>query len=57
MPTHISGMLAFGNGAAVTITTSFDVWKHEHNHIELYGRKGSMIVSDPNQFEGEIRGQ
>jgi predicted dehydrogenase len=55
VPTHISGMLDFDNGAAVTITTSFDVWKHNHNHIELYGRAGSMIVSDPNQFEGEIQ--
>ena len=54
VPTHISGILEFETGASVTITTSFDVWKHEHNHIELYGRKGSMIVSDPNQFQGDI---
>jgi predicted dehydrogenase len=54
VPTHISGLLEFESGAAVTITTSFDVWKHGHNHIELYGRKGSMIVSDPNQFQGEV---
>jgi predicted dehydrogenase len=54
VPTHISGILEFANGASVTITTSFDVWKHDHNHIELYGRKGSMIVSDPNQFQGDI---
>ena len=27
-PTHISGILEFGSGASVTITTSFDVWKH-----------------------------
>jgi predicted dehydrogenase len=54
VPTHISGLLAFENGAAVTITTSFDVWKHGHNHIELYGRTGSMIVPDPNQFQGEV---
>jgi predicted dehydrogenase len=55
VPTHISGLLAFENGAAVSITTSFDVWKHEHNHIELYATSGSMIVSDPNQFQGDIR--
>ena len=54
VPTHISGLLQFENGAAVTITTSFDVWKHGHNHIELYGRTGSMVVSDPNQFQGDI---
>lgn len=55
VPTHISGILAFENGASVTITTSFDIWKHDHNHIELYGRTGSMIVADPNQFQGEIK--
>jgi len=54
VPTHISGLLTFASGAAVTITTSFDVWKHGHPHIELYGRKGSMIVPDPNQFQGEV---
>jgi len=54
VPTHISGLLTFASGAAVTITTSFDVWKHGHNHIELYGRTGSMIVPDPNQFQGEV---
>lgn len=55
VPTHVSGLLAFESGAAVTITTSFDVWKHSHPHIELYGRHGSMIVADPNQFQGVIQ--
>jgi predicted dehydrogenase len=55
VPTHISAILSFENGAAITLTTSFDVWKHGHNHIELYGSKGSMIVSDPNQFGGVIQ--
>ena len=54
VPTHISALLQFASGAAVTITTSFDVWKHQHSHIELYGKTGSMIVSDPNQFQGEV---
>ncbi len=54
VPTHISGILQFESEASVTITTSFDVWKHGHNHIELYGRKGAMVVADPNQFMGEI---
>ena len=55
MPTHISGILDFASGAQITITTSFDVWKHQHNHIELYGRTGSMIVPDPNQFHGVVQ--
>ncbi|AML51393.1 Gfo/Idh/MocA family protein [Falsihalocynthiibacter arcticus] len=53
--THISAILSFTCGAQVTLTTSFDVQKHDHNHIELYGSKGSMIVSDPNHFEGDIQ--
>ena len=55
VPTHVSGLLDFECGAAVTITTSFDIWKHEHNHIEIYGRTGSMLIADPNQFQGEIK--
>lgn len=55
VPTHISGLLDFECGAQISITTSFDVWRHGHNHIELYGSDGSMIVSDPNQFEGVIQ--
>lgn len=55
VPTHISGILSFVNGAVVTITTSFDIHKHDHSHIEIYGTKGSMVVCDPNQFEGDIK--
>ena len=55
VPTHISAMMTFQSGAAVTITTSFDVWKHSHSHIEIYGSTGSMLVPDPNQFQGEVQ--
>ena len=55
VPTHIAALLTFVSGAQISLTTSFDVWKHGANHIELYGRTGSMIVADPNQFQGDIR--
>ena len=54
VPTHITGILDFASGPQVTLTTSFDVWKHGHNHIEIYGDTGSMIVPDPNRFDGEV---
>ena len=54
VPTNISALLQFENGAQITLTTSFDVWKHGHNHIELYGSTGSLIIADPNQFQGDI---
>lgn len=55
IPTHITGILDFVNGATGTITTSFEVWKHDHNPIEIYGQTGSMLVPDPNRFDGEVQ--
>lgn len=54
VPTHISGILNFANGATGTITTSFDIWNHDTNPIEIYGQTGSMLVPDPNRFDGEV---
>ena len=53
-PTHIAGAIEFVGGAAVTIAMSFDVPKHKHKPLEIYGTKGSLIVPDPNYFGGEI---
>jgi len=33
---------------------SWDVWKHGHPAIELYGTEGSMRVPDPNFFGGIV---
>ena len=55
VPTHVVGLLNFTNGAVGTIITSFDVWAHHMPWIEIYGSKGSLIVPDPNGFEGEVK--
>ncbi|MBN2508642.1 MAG: Gfo/Idh/MocA family oxidoreductase [Spirochaetales bacterium] len=55
VPTHYAGVLVFRNGACVTLTVSFDVPRHTHSHIELYGTQGSMIIPDPNMFGGEVK--
>ena len=52
--THVTGTLLFVSGAAVSVTMSFDVPRHRHVPIELYGEKGSLIVPDPNYFGGRI---
>ncbi len=52
--THVTGTLLFAAGAAVSMTMSFDVPRHRHVPIELYGETGSLIVPDPNYFGGEI---
>ncbi len=53
-PTHIAGVMDFQNGAIGTIIQSFDVWGHNLPRIEIYGTEGSMIVPDPNGFQGPV---
>src|SRR5580704_17411799 len=52
--TRVTGTLLFASGAAVSMTMSFDVPRHKHVPIELYGEIGSLIVPDPNYFGGRI---
>ena len=53
-PTNIHALLDFANGATITLSTSWDVWKHNHPNTELYGTEGSIFVPDPNFFGGEV---
>jgi predicted dehydrogenase len=50
VPTHVSGILDFVNGATATITTSFDVSAARTPFIEIYGETGTISLPDPNQF-------
>lgn len=52
--THVAGTLEFRSGAVISIAMSFDVPKHKHTPIELYGKTGAMLVPDPNRFGGEV---
>lgn len=54
-PTTIHALLSFASGATITLGTSWDVRHHQHQHMELYGEKGTMYVPDPNFFGGELR--
>jgi predicted dehydrogenase len=54
VPTHNAGTLIFHSGAVVTVTVSFDVHRHGHSPIELYGSEGSLKVPDPNTFAGPL---
>ena len=53
--THQTGIIEFASGAVITMIASFDVFKHKHNPIELYGSEGSLIVPDPNTFGGDVK--
>ncbi|THD45102.1 MAG: Gfo/Idh/MocA family oxidoreductase [Bradyrhizobium sp.] len=52
--THVTGLLRFVAGAAVSVTMSFDVAKHKHVPLEIYGEDGALSVPDPNYFGGTI---
>jgi predicted dehydrogenase len=52
--THVTGTLMFASGPVVSMTMSFDVARHRHGPIELYGETGSLIVPDPNHFGGKV---
>jgi predicted dehydrogenase len=55
VPTHVTGLLTFENGAIGTIITSFDVWGANTVPIEIHGTHGSISVPDPNTFGGPVR--
>lgn len=55
-PTHLSGVIDFSSGVIGTITTSFDAFGGTSlPPIEIYGSKGTLLVPDPNTFDGPVR--
>ncbi len=55
VPTHVSGTLEFHSGALAAFMASWDVQRHAHNPIEIYGTAASLIVPDPNFFGGDCK--
>jgi predicted dehydrogenase len=52
--THAAATFQFVSGPVVTMVMSFDVPRHRHRPIELYGSEGTLVVPDPNHFGGQI---
>ncbi len=55
VPTYVTGILNFDNGAVGTIFTTFDAYYKQSARLEIYGSKGTLIVPDPNTFGGPIK--
>ena len=53
-PTTYLSTIVFKNKTIIRLTLSFDVIAHQRNHIEFYGKNGSMIIPDPNMFGGSV---
>jgi len=55
VPTYVTGIMNFDNGAIGTIFTTFDVHYDTQARFEIYGSKGTLILPDPNYFGGPIK--
>lgn len=53
--THVSGVLVHASGALSTVIMSFDTVKTNASNIEVHGDLGSLVVPDPNGFDGDVR--
>jgi predicted dehydrogenase len=53
--THVTGVLRHAGGALSTLVMSFDAVATKASNIEIHGETGSLIVPDPNGFDGEVK--
>ncbi|MEV0894020.1 Gfo/Idh/MocA family oxidoreductase [Promicromonospora sp. NPDC050262] len=52
--THVTGVLRHVSGALSTLVMSFDSVATRASNIEVHGQAGSLVVPDPNQFDGDV---
>jgi predicted dehydrogenase len=53
--THVTGVLVHDSGALSTLVMSFDGTATRASNIEVHGEKGSLVVPDPNHFDGSVQ--
>jgi len=53
--THVTGVLRHESGALSTIVMSFDTVATRASNIEVHGEVGSLVVPDPNGFDGDVQ--
>ncbi|WP_066287964.1 Gfo/Idh/MocA family protein [Arthrobacter sp. B6] len=52
---HVTGVLTHASGALSTLLMSFDAVASKSPNIEIHGERGSLVVPDPNHFDGEVQ--
>jgi predicted dehydrogenase len=52
--THVAALLEHASGALTTLITSFDAMATRQPDIEVHGTEGSLLVPDPNAFDGNV---
>lgn len=53
--THVAGVLEFDAGVIATLIMSFDVVRHGHPPLEIYGSDGTLRPADPNNFGDAVQ--
>jgi predicted dehydrogenase len=53
--THVTGALRHASGALSTLVMSFDGVATQASSIEVHGDAASLVVPDPNVFNGDVR--
>ena len=54
VPTTVIATMTFESGVIGGFTASFDVVGSDTPHLEIHGTTGSLILGDPNRFDGEV---
>ncbi|MEV7634938.1 Gfo/Idh/MocA family oxidoreductase [Pseudarthrobacter enclensis] len=51
---HVTGTLTHAGGAVSTLMMSFDAVRTKSPNLEIHGERGSLVVPDPNRFDGDV---
>jgi len=52
---HVTGILTHASGALSTLLMSFDAVGTKAANLEVHGETGSLVVPDPNRFDGDVQ--
>jgi predicted dehydrogenase len=55
VPTHVAALATFESGAVSQSVFSFDSPLTRTGVVEVTGSEGTLVVPDPNYFDGEVR--
>jgi predicted dehydrogenase len=54
VPTHVSALIQFENGASAQSVFSFDSQLRRAGFVEIAGTAGTVVFPDPNNFDGDV---
>lgn len=54
VPSHVGALLQFAAGGSGQSIWSFDSALSRHGFVEISGSEGTLVLPDPNQFDGDV---